>query len=44
MLGKEQSLESAGPGQGAGNGRSHAELDEQRDENERICHHINVQH
>ena len=38
MLSKEQALESAGPGQGAGHRRGHAELDQQRDENERIGH------
>ena len=44
MLGKEQPLEGAGPGQRAGHGRGHAQLDQQRNQNERIGHPINVSH
>ena len=43
ILGKEQPLEGAGPGQRAGHRGGHAQLDQQRDEDERIGHPINVQ-
>jgi len=42
ILGKEQTLEGAGPGQRAGHRRGHAQLDQQRDDNERIGHPITV--
>ena len=42
MVGKEQPLEGARPGQRAGHRCGHAQLDQQRDDDERIGHPITV--